>query len=505
MKDESNPNQKKQSNPDDGEPQPSSQPPIDQPNQPLENTNAELEEVDASEPSTSDDPVDDDLPTLPDSMFTHLPDFLQKVVSVSTSKQERDILLIGSLVVMSSCLYKFYGYYDEAKVFPNLFLFVAAKASAGKGRLTLCKKLVMPIHKALREQSKLLKKQQERQVRESKMQNGKGHSVEKVKYPPELMLLIPANNSSTGVFQILADNDGIGLIFETEGDTMSQALKTEYGNYDDGLRKGFHHEMISYFRRTDQEFVEIELPRFSILLSGTINQVSTLIPHPENGLLSRFIFYLMSSSGEWKNVFAHKSGPTQGDYFDELGQKFLTLFEELKKHPDIEFSFTTDQKKQFHSFFTKLQDKYLVLQPPGFMASVRRLGLIAFRTAMIFSALRILETSDFSQKNICLDVDFQAALSMVSILVKHSSSIYSQLPEETNRKGRNDKRTKFLGELPETFTHADYIDLAITMSIPERSANRYMSVFCEKGWVVRESHGNFINLTFRETSDNDEA
>lgn len=498
MSEEINPNQKKHSNPDGDESKPSSQPTDNQSNHSLEDTNPEQEEENAAEPSASIEPVAFELPTLPDSMFTNLPDFLQRVVSVSTSKAERDILLLGSLVVLSSCLYKIYGYYDQAKVYPNLFLFVAAKASAGKGRLSLCKHLVMPIHKALREQSKQLKKQYDKQVRESKMVNGKGHIVEKIAQPPELMLFIPANNSSTGVFQILSDNDGIGLIFETEGDTMSQALKTEYGNYDDALRKGFHHETISYFRRTNQEFVEINRPRFSILLSGTVNQVSTLIPHPENGLLSRFMFYLMYSRPEWKNVFARKSGPSLSEHFDELGQKFLTLFETLKKHPDIEFSFTTKQKDQFDAYFTKLQDKYLVLQPMGFMASVRRLGLIAFRTAMIFSALRILETGDFSQKNECLDVDFQASLSMVGILVKHASYVYSQLPEEVTPAGRNNKGAKFLEKLPETFTHTDFIDLAISMAIPERSARRYITKFCEKGLVFRETHGNYTNLTFKE-------
>ena len=87
----------------------------------------------------------------------------------------------------------------------------------------------------------------------------------------------------------------------------------------------------------------------------------------------------------------------------------------------IFFMCTTDQKHQFHAYFTKLQDTYLALQPEGFMASVHRLGLITFRIAMIFSALRILETGDFSQEDKCLDANFQASLSMAGILVKHAN------------------------------------------------------------------------------------
>lgn len=41
---------------------------------------------------------------------------------------------------------------EVVKCFPNLFLFVTAQASAGKGRLSFCRHLVEPIHRQLREQ-----------------------------------------------------------------------------------------------------------------------------------------------------------------------------------------------------------------------------------------------------------------------------------------------------------------------------------------------------------------
>jgi hypothetical protein len=43
--------------------------------------------------------------------------------------------------------------------------------------------------------------------------------------PPLRMLIIPANNSAGGLFQILNDNKGIGLIFEAEGDTLAQTFR----------------------------------------------------------------------------------------------------------------------------------------------------------------------------------------------------------------------------------------------------------------------------------------
>jgi hypothetical protein len=90
---------------------------------------------------------------------------------------------------------------------------------------------------------------------------------------------VPANNSATGLFQILNDNKGVGLLFETEGDTLVQTFKGEHGNYSDGFRKAFHHETISYNRRKDREYVELEKPCLSALLSGTPKQVSAPIPN----------------------------------------------------------------------------------------------------------------------------------------------------------------------------------------------------------------------------------
>ncbi len=95
------------------------------------------------------------LPTFPDEIYTDLPGLLQKVVAKSNSPEDRDLLLLGSLVAISACLPKVYGIYAEREVYPNLFLFVTAQASAGKGRLTLCRKLVDPIHRSLREVSQL--------------------------------------------------------------------------------------------------------------------------------------------------------------------------------------------------------------------------------------------------------------------------------------------------------------------------------------------------------------
>ena len=128
------------------------------------------------------------------------------------------------------------------------------------------------------------------------------------------------------MLSILSDNDGIGLLFETEGDTLSQTLKSEHGNYSDLLRKAFHHEMISMSRRKDREYVEIDNPRLSVVLAGTPEQVRRLIPDAENGLLSRFIFYFIPFRRGIRDVFATDDvSRSKYSIFKMLGEEFIHL------------------------------------------------------------------------------------------------------------------------------------------------------------------------------------
>lgn len=441
------------------------------------------------------------MPTLPDALFPELPDFLQRVVAVATSNEERDLLLLGSLVAISSCLPKIYGIYDGRKVFSNLYLFVTAQASAGKGRMTHCKQIVLPVHKAMREQAKLLKQQYELEMAEYNAKKGKEEGVEKPGKPPEKMLIIPANNSTTGVFQLLSDSDGKGLIFETEGDTLAQAFKSDYGNYSDGFRKAFHHETISYYRRTDREYVDIENPCLSAVLSGTPKQVSALIPNAENGLFSRFIFYFMNVRPVWKDVFAEHSDQGLDQYFDALGVQFFELYEILRLGSEIQFCLTADQKEQFNTFFSQVQDTYTTIQGLDYMATVRRLGLIAFRISMILSALRILETGDTSSRIVCEERDFQAAIGMAKVLVKHSSKVFSELPEDVKPVQRKNRKEKYLESLPKVFNRQKYLEVAKMLSIPDKTAEGYITEFHKKGLIHREQHDHYLNLTVQDSQE----
>jgi hypothetical protein len=446
----------------------------------------------------------DTLPTFPKSLFPQLPGFLQKVLQVSDSNEERDIMLLGTLVTLSACLPKIYGIYDGKRVYPNLYLFISAQASAGKGRLVHCKQLVKPVHKALREQARLIKIQYEADLAEYSSKKGKEEGVEKPEQPKEKMLFIPANNSTTGVFQLLSDNNGKGLIFETEGDTLAQAFKSDYGNYSDGFRKAFHHETISYYRRTDREYVDIEQPCLSTVLSGTPKQISSLIPNAENGLFSRFIFYFMNVQPVWKNVFASSASNGLDDHFNNLGKEFYELYTSLDASSEMEFSFSPEQQQKFNSFFADIQTRYITIQGLDYMATVRRLGLVAFRMAMILTVLRIPETGEWPEHILCNNTDFNVVLTIIKTLVKHSSRVFSELPEDNQPPKRKNRKEKFLENLPLHFNRQKYLDVAKSLSIPDKTAEGYITEFVKKALIHRESQDKYINSLENEPNSGEE-
>ena len=453
---------------------------------------AEIEDMSDDELSPSPNGEGSGVRCFPTEIFDQLPDLLRRITSKGTSPEDKDILLLGSLVSMSACLPNIYGVYAERKVYPNLFLFVTAQASAGKGRLTLCRKLVEPIHKALREQNRVEFEAYQRELTEYAAAKSDKVNMEKPQEPPLKMLVIPANNSATGLFQILNDNNGKGLIFETEGDTLALTFKSEHGNYSDGFRKAFHHETITYNRRKDREFVEIDTPRLSALLSGTPRQVAALIPNAENGLFSRFIFYFMNIRYEWKDVFAGENGQTLDHYFDHLGIQFYDLYKCLESQAEpMRFCLTVSQQQQFNSYFEQTQIQYIELCGEDYIGTVRRLGLITFRLAMILTAVRIMDTGELRSPLVCIDTDFNIVMEMVKVLVQHAAHVFQQLPTDTATKVQPNQKQQFLNMLPAEFDRQTYLAVAQKLNIQPKTAEKQIARFAKTGLINHFAHDKY--------------
>ena len=394
-----------------------------------------------------------------------LPHIIEEIAACANSAEDADILILGSIVTLSSCLPNIYGIYGDRVVYPNLFLFVTAPASAGKGRLTLCRKLVQPIQDELQPKK----------------------------------LIIPANSSATMVYQILAENDGRGLMFETEGDTLANVFASDYGNYSDGFRKAFHHEPISYMRRKGNEQVELLQPKLSTVLSGTPRQIASLIPDTENGLFSRFIFYYVDFKLTWLNVFASGNETSIDEVFDGIGSRILDLYQNLN-NTEVRFSLTSRQKEAFNSYFQNAQLHYHSKLGDDFIASVRRMGLITYRIAMVLSVIRMIDEDDFPALLYCHDGDFECAIIISRTLLQHTERVYTELSNHDlcrpAGQGQN-RRSQLLELLPDEFGTSTAQELAAKLNIPRRSVERYLAEWNKEGILTKVAFGQYLknNLT----------
>ncbi len=443
---------------------------------------------------------EEELPTFSPEIIENLPDFLKRIAQVANSEEDADILLLGTLTVLSACMPHIKGVYDRRSVYPNLFLFVTARASSGKGRLNLCRHLVEPIHDRLREINEAEVMDYKHRLAEYNAAGKKKVDMEKPEEPPMRMLFIPANSSATAVYQVLNDNGGQGLMFETEGDTLANTFGSDYGNYSDGFRKAVHHETISYIRRKDREYVNIKSPKLSTLLTGTPRQILNLITDAENGLFSRFAFYYLNPKLVWNNVFANSGNETLEQYFQALGKEYNDFYNILKEYKDITFYLTADQEADFNETFNAWQTEYAETCGEEFIATVRRLGVIMFRIAMCLTTLRIMEDGNFDETMHCSDEDYATAKTIASVLIRHDARVFhtlantSPLPKTAIAAARQTTHQKFFEALPEEFDRQAYIELATRMGLNPASIDRTIRKWCNEGKLENPGYGKYHKL-----------
>ena len=395
-----------------------------------------------------------------------LPQLLQSVVNQSASPTEADMMLMGAITTLSAALPNIYGIYDQNTIYPNLYLFVNAKASAGKGRLNMCKELIKPI----------IQEQQNTSNSQS--------------------LLLPANSSATAIYQQLALNNGHGLIFETEADTLNIAMRNSFGNFSDGLRKAFHHETISYLRRKENERININEPHLSIVLSGTPKQCKKLIPSAENGLFSRFAILHLEPNNSWNDVFCKKHESNALAY-SLLANRIYELYKRLRCiEKPIEFKFTDNQKTLFNQHFNGIQQS--LINDDNFTASIRRMGLITYRIAMILSALRLENCNYLPSKIQCTNKIFETALAISKSLLQHAMLFYSSLPEgeEASKQHsiKEQQKRTLLQMMPSQFSRKELVRIGQTLNISIRTTDTYLREFIASQQVDNIAYGIFRKI-----------
>lgn len=417
----------------------------------------------------------------------------QDIASLGITPQQKDMLIFASLALLSGCFPEVWANYDNRLVFANLYFFLVAPPASNKGIVSACLKLVDLIEQEIRESNEREMEEFKQRMAELKASKNKGVGYPMEKEPPYRSLLISANSSSTAIYQALADNNGEGITFETEADSLAFALKSDYGNFSDGLRKGFHHECISYTRRTDKEHVRIRLPKWSVFLTGTPGQVTNLVPSCEDGLFSRIIFMLMRRENKWRNVFAKKE-QTIDEAMEAIGKRVYAIHQLLRQagKKGVEFVLTEKQQDGFNDFFDKLYREYGSMMGENFDANVLRMGLSCFRIAMVLSISRLEGATTLPPAIVCTDDDFEAAIIIANTLIEHSALIFSNLmpkqetePEATAK--LSELQRKLFKALPDHFTTQQALAMAQKLNMVPKTIGKYLGYFVTRFHICKRT------------------
>lgn len=426
-------------------------------------------------------------PYIPESVYTNLPEILKDACNVFEGR-ERDIFLTSALSVISGGLHNVYGLYANEKVYPNLFSFVIAPPASGKGCMKYAKQLGECYHEFLFSKSKEALKvyKKAKRIFDLKLKKAKSNeaidALEEPKQPKLKVYFIPANTSSAMIVKHLQDNNGQGCICETEADTLTNALKKEWGSFSDVLRKGFHAESVSKSRITDLEYIEVKEPKFSVAVTGTPSQLGTLITSVQDGLFSRFMFYSFKSEPIWKSTYTDKLSKSKKEIFEEYSNR---LCDKFKRNKSQRFIMSKSQGETLDTVFTESLKHSNALYNDDTTSVIYRHGLMGFKIAMVLSALRSNES-----EITCSDEDFETAMDLVEkVYIPHSVDILSGFNKKPKELTSTQKKLLSWINNKDSFKRGEILIEAKSLGIKDRTLGDILNRFLDLKLIIKTSHG----------------
>lgn len=464
-------------------------------------------------------------PAFPDYPW---PPFIKQMIDCGNSIAQRDILLLGVFTVLGGTLNKRVRVlYGQKYMYPCLQTFIVAPPASGKGALTWVRRLAEPIHEEMMARYKdSLKNYREEKNRWDSLGKKRSETLEP-EQPPLKMFLIAGDNSGTGILENLIEADGVGLICETEADTVSTAIGTDYGHWSDTLRKCYDHDRLAFNRRMNHEYLECMKSFLSVLLSGTPAQVKPLIPSAENGLFSRQMFYYMPSITEWVNQF-DLSDEDYDSRFTGWGKQWKTFIEWLGASVNlIQLKLSEEQKIRFNERFAQLFGHAGFTHGGAMRSTVARIAINICRILSVVALLRATEkllpphktifnsqfsifkcpglspSDDIPEENVrdgivpkldltATEADFEAVLNLTEPLYRHACHILSILPATDVQQREPTPQEALFDALPLAFNRQEALHEAKRIGMGTDTLDSHLRRMLEKGVIQKNARGEYI-------------
>ena len=184
------------------------------------------------------------------------------------------------------------------------------------------------------------------------------------------------------------------------------------------------------------------------------------------------MFYAFKVEQEWKDVSPNAHSINLTDHFKNLSYKVYRIVLFLQRE-ETTITLTAEQWQQLNQTCKSWLQEVTMFTAEEAASIVKRLGLILFRMAMLFTALRKFENGEAATTLVCTNEDFSTALQLAGIYLQHSLLMFNNLPkqsETTSFKTGGNKR-KFFDALPQEFTRQQAVELGKTFDLATRTVD----------------------------------
>ena len=403
-----------------------------------------------------------------------LPESVQQMISLASTPEEQDIILMATLAAASACVPNLYFTYGPTgkKYYANLQCFILAAAASGKGIANQALEMVRVIDE---------------------------------QYP----MLIAGDSTLPAFYKAIEEQGGCGYMHESEGSVITDIWKNSAANYNTALRKAAEHEPIS--RNRVKSSSELKNPRLSMLLTGTFGQYKALVPSVENGYFSRLLTVVIRGTNPFDKRYVSSKGG-QSVIPKIVGQRLLRTYEQLMNAGEREWSLTDAQKERLGEHLETEYGTLIGLLGENFHSAVVRMAVQIERMAMVLTAMRIQNTeyrvqnteyriqteSDselMNEKILCADEDYETAEMIGNKLLLHMASAYRMIDGDAQdvvpKIKPLDQRKVLFDQLKGEYSHGDLAEEAKRQGVSKRTVERWNLSWIEIGIVEKTNHGQY--------------
>ena len=445
--------------------------------------NGKKEEKEEKETGSTFDPT-----RLPPEVYDHLPKTLARPANCLDG-HERDTFLTGALPVCAGAMPNVRLRYGGQWLSLNHYMAVIAPPGSGKGKLRLAKQLGEKLDEELYEESR-----REIERWKSQMEDEDAGSR-----PQERALFLPGDSSAAELKHMLQANNN-AVMFETEFSTVGAVLDQDWGQFRDVLLKSYHNEPVSVARR-GEDLLRIGHPAVSLALSGTPATFREIVGDVEDGLFSRFSFYMFDGEPEWEPQFADETDWELDEHTTEAADRLNGIHDTLSQRDEPLYVIFPEEVREAHTAAcgAALEGLKTSDVDPALYPSVKRTGLDALRFGAIFALLRLDERAvDLSApKSVALsEGDLCAGLYLAFAYLSHALRVADYLKMSDGAKGLHEDQRAYLSALPDgAFDTEDANRIAEKLGIYERKARMWRKKYVEKGLLVDAGYGEWRKPT----------